>query len=112
VNRDLITKYEEAAIAHGNGTTSGDSNKTNKAYNTLNVTLREITSLGEDENLFTLYNNKNPWARLWAATHTLEVDEKRAIKKLQYISDEGIPIASISARYTLQEWEQGDLTFR
>lgn len=109
---DLISQYKAATVAHGEGTCSGDSHITNQAHDAIGTFLREIISSGKDDDLFTLYDDKDPWVQLWSATHTLEVNENKATAKLQSLADAGIPIVSMTARYTLQEWQSGSLSFR
>ncbi len=111
MKNDLITRYRNAAITHGEGTRSGDSVKTNRAYDELGVSLKKITETGNDELLFSLYDD-DIWVQIWAAAHTLEVNEEKALTKLQVIMDAAIPLASTGARYTIQEWKRGKLTFR
>ncbi len=42
MKNDLITRYRNAAITHGEGTRSGDSVKTNRAYDELGVLLKKL----------------------------------------------------------------------
>ena len=108
----LIDDYKSAAEAHGEGTKEGNSKKANKAYKDLNKVLAELIAQGEDSALLGLLDDPNVWVQLWAAAHTLEVDEQQARAKLQSIVDAAIPIACLDARYTLQGWDSGDLKFR
>ena len=50
--------------------------------------------------------------QLWAATHMLEVDEKKAITKLRNLQAAGKGLVSTSAKYTILEWNEGALSFR
>jgi len=108
----LLQQYKNAAVAHGEGTCGGDSAKANQAHDSLTRLLGEISATGSDPELVALFDDENEWVQLWAATHTLEVDEPKAAAKLQAIADAGIPIASMTARYTLQEWQNGSISFR
>lgn len=112
MKNNLITRYRNAAIAHGEGTRSGDSVKTNRAYDELVVLLKKITETDNDELLFSLYDDDDITVQVWAAAHTLEVNEEKALTKLQIIMNAAIPLASMGARYTIQEWKSGELTFR
>lgn len=109
---DLIKRYRDAAVAHSEGTQSGNSQKTNRAYDIVTETLREMTKSGCDDRLFSLYEDENVSVQVWAAVHTLELNEKKALLKLQCIVDKGIPILSMGARYSIQEWKNGKLRFR
>ena len=109
---DLISDYRDAAIMHGDGIMSGDSKKANQAFDSLQDVLNKLTEIGEDQALLELLSDENVWVQLWAAAHSLETDEHNAKMKLQSLANAGIPIASMDARYTLQEWDNGSLKFR
>lgn len=109
---DLISDYKDTAILHGNGTMSGNKRKANQAYTRLQNILKKITEIDEDKALLDLFSDENVWVRLWAAAHSLEIDETKAKKNLRHLADAEIPIVSMNARYTLQEWDNGSLKFR
>ena len=79
INNTLISEYIETARKHGEGTFSGDSVIANKAYDKLQAILIEIAKSGLDNELFTLYDYGETWIELWSATHTLEIDESKAL---------------------------------
>jgi hypothetical protein len=109
---NLIKEYQTAAKDHGTWTRGGDSDKTNAAHEKMHEVLAALVAAREDGQLFTLYDDSDPWVQLWAATHTLEVDAARATAKLESLQRSGIPLASMCAKYTLQSWKDGDLRFR
>ena len=109
---ELIKRYIETARRHGEGTRTGDYKKANRAYDALARLLQEITAASCDEDLFELYDDDEPWVQSWAAAHTLEIDEQRAVKKLQELMASGLAHVSIDEKYILQEWRSGALRFR
>jgi len=112
IQESRLQAYRDAAAAHGAATKAGDSKNANKAYDDLHSALREITSAKADTSLISLFDDQDLGVQLWAAAHSLEVDEAAARQKLQMLSDADIPLVSMSARYTLMEWKSGKLKFR
>ena len=49
--------------------------------------------------------------KTWAAAHTLELDEPRALEKLRQLESADIPHISFSAEYVIKGWESDDLRF-
>lgn len=109
---DSLAKYRTNAETHGKYTLEGNSTKTNLAYDGLHNALDELISNKADKLLFSLYENSDLSVQLWAATHTLELDERRAMDKLQAIADLGASVISMSARYTIKGWMEGELRVR
>lgn len=110
--RNLIQEYRANAIAHGDGTMSGDRKKTNKAYGQLVKIFHEIITDKADYGLFDLYDDDNLSVQCWAATHTLEIDENRAKAKLNALSEGAFGPISLTAEYVLKGWELNQLKFR
>jgi hypothetical protein len=108
----LLSDYRVSAIAHGSATIEGNSRKTNRAYDRLHETLNKIANSNEDNALLEFFNDTEVWVQLWAAAHSLEIDADKATAKLQSLADAEIPLISMSARYTIKEWENGNLSFR
>ena len=111
MDKELVRKYVELAELHGESTCSGDYKKANRAYDLLIEHFRTIAKESSYEGLFELYSHKNPWVQLWSSSHTLEIDSELALDRLKTISDSGVPIVSMNARYTIQEWNKGKLSF-
>ena len=84
-----ITREQKMAVRE-----SMDLIKTNE--------VTKILELLEDEDL---------WVQLWAASHSLEIDEVKALKKLTEIQEAGIPLVSSSAKYTIEAWNAGELRY-
>jgi hypothetical protein len=53
----------------------------------------------------------DPWVQSWAAAHTLELDETRALKKLEQLTNSQIPLISSCAKHAIEEWKSGQLKF-
>ncbi|WP_127115980.1 DUF2019 domain-containing protein [Shimia sediminis] len=107
-----IAKYREWAAMHGNYTRSGDAKKTNHSHDELQKVLADLIAENADRLLFALFKDDDTSVQLWAAAHTLELDENRAINKLQDLSDLNVPLVSMSARYTIKGWKAGGLRVR
>jgi hypothetical protein len=105
---DWIKKYRGFARDYAEGIRKSNPNKTNRAHDALWDVLKQIVGASCDHLLFDLYSDEE----LWAAAHTLEVYETRAISKLQTLADAGIKGLSLSAEYTIKEWSGGELNFR
>lgn len=109
--RKLIDRYIDLAIAYGNTMDSTDYKKTNLYYDQLQKVFRDLVRLGCDDKLFDLRDHVNVWVKLWAATHTLELDEKESVKVLNKIGQTGGMTAYV-AKNTIQEWDLKNLKFR
>lgn len=112
MENDLIEKYRKLARDYAEGVRNSNPKKTNRAHDALWEVLKQIVGASCDHRLFDLYGDEEPWVQTWAAAHTLEIDETRAISKLQSLADAGIKGLSLSAEYTIKEWRSGELNFR
>jgi hypothetical protein len=65
-----------------------------------------------DRSLFEFFSDIDPRVQLWAATHTLEIAEPDALAKLTMLVESRKPLVSMTARYTIEAWKRGDLSFR
>ena len=109
---NLLADYVAAAREHGQYSSSGQSDMANNAHERLQDTLLALIAEGRDSELLTLYDNPDAWVQLWAGTHTLELDEGKAIAKLESLKAARKPLVSMSAKYTLVAWQEGNLSFR
>jgi len=103
---ELLEDYKQEAIQHGICSEEGDSRRGNKAYDKLHKILKEIKDQGEESRLIELFNDENRWVQLWAASHCLEFEEKKSLKKLKQIKKEKLPHISSDAEYTIMEWKE------
>ena len=110
--RSLLARYRELAERHGKQSFSGDAEKTNRTFDELHTVLAKMVAEEADDCLFSLYEDDDRFVQLWSAAHTLEIDESRATNKLQELVDLGLPIVSMSARYTIAGWNEGRLRVR
>ncbi len=109
--KSLVERYRRLAVSHGIHTLEGDADAANCDYDRLKETFLDMFKNGEANELFGLYDDPDPWVQSWAASHTLEVDEKVALEKLGMLATAGIPHVSTSAKYTILEWKAGALRF-
>src|SRR4051794_29180510 len=107
-----LNEYRHHAIEHGTRTREGDAEGANASYDRLHAVLVAIDGEGRERELFSLYEDDDPWVQTWAATHTLEIDEGRALAKLEQLAKSGISHVDTGAKYTIQEWNNGNLRFR
>lgn len=112
MNSRRIAEYKEWAVGHGEETRSGNSKGANRAYDKLAEKLGQISAASQDAELFPLYEDEDLWVQSWAATHTLEIDEQRAVGKLRELVESGDAHLRTDAFYILQEWSAGRLRFR
>jgi hypothetical protein len=109
---DDLTQYRTAAKEHGKCSLSGESDLANEAYAKLQEAFHALIAKGEDASICDLYDDPDLWVQLWAATHTLEIAENKAVVKLRHLQAARKPVLSMNAKYTLLEWEKGSLSFR
>jgi hypothetical protein len=107
-----LNDYRVAAAQHGEYTRAGESDLANTAHSRLQQALLALIADGSDSQIMDLYNDSDPWVQLWAATHTLEIDEQKAMAKLTSLQNDRKPILSLSAKYTLKSWQEGKIAFR
>ena len=106
-----LDEYRRHAANHGVHTMEGDAAKSNESYFRLQDAFIALVGEGKRNELFRLYDDVDPCVQVWAAAHTLEIDESRALAKLEQLEKSGIPHASFDAKYTIQEWTSGNLKF-
>jgi len=108
----LTSNYASAAAAHGLSSTTGDHCQANKEYKTLAEICKELRRRGIDaqKHLLSLLDNKTPYVRLWAASHSLEFSPKSAENVLEHLAKCG-GVPGFDAEITLQEWRKGTLKF-
>lgn len=107
---DTITKYRNAAIAHGEASETGDWKTVNKNYDIVSECYAKLKSSAEGrKKIIELMDDLNKYAQLWAATHSLPLDH-RAQEKLSLLSKEP-GILGFNAEMTLEEWRKGNLKF-
>lgn len=107
----LIDEYRRHAADQGRFAMKDDADASDESYGRLQAAFHSLVREGKRTELFRLYEDVDPWVQWWAAAHTLEVDDVRAIAKLEQLEHSGIPLVSSGARYTIQEWENGELRF-
>ena len=106
-----LNSYIHHAGENGRCCFEEDSEAANAAYWALAREYEILVNNGELNLLFSLYEHDNKWVQIWAAAHPLEVDEARALAKLQQLLKAPEQFVSHSAKYTLQEWKLGELHF-
>ena len=107
----LLDEYRRHAYDHGLFTAAGDADRINASYDRLRGAFLALAGAGQRRELFRLYDDASLSVQGWAATHTLEIDEARALAKLAEIEKSADPHASMDAEYTIREWKNGQLKF-
>ena len=105
-----LNNYVRYAADHGRFAAT-DPAANHAAYDSIQREFRELARNGEGGLLFDLYDHENPEVQVWAAGHTLEIDEARALSKLEQLQHAEIPHVSTAAEYTILEWKAGNLRF-
>ena len=106
----LISKYKEAALAHGTASYSGDYRIANREYENLIAIIREIIGRGHsaEDAFLALLSDENAFVKIWAATHALAFAPTQGEKALSEASQ--LPgLAGSTATLTLQEYREGRL---
>lgn len=106
-----LDEYRRHAADHGAHMVECDADATNASYDRLRDVFMSLAREGKRNELFALYNDMDLAVQGWAAVHTLEVDEARALAKLAELEASQQPEISSNAKYTIQEWKLGDLHF-
>jgi hypothetical protein len=108
--QDVIERYRQGAIAHGDTSNPKKANKGAKQLHACYKVLRE-SEVGR-EALISLMEDREPNVRGWAAAHCLQWAPKQARPVLEALSKSDVPWQlSSSAEMTLQEYDKGRLTF-
>jgi len=108
----LVDSYREAAVEHGKATELGDFGSANRAAHVVAAIHSELSRRGPGarECLKSLLSDREPAARLWAASHVLDLAPSKAAEVLEEIAS-GPSILGMSAATTLKEWRAGRLKF-
>lgn len=104
-----VAEYRRLVIARNHALNSKEQNR---LYDAVIDHFRKMIAKNTDWNLFSLYDDSDPGVQCAAATHTLELDEARAIAKLTELEHKQIPLVSTTAHYCIKEFKNGKLRFR
>jgi hypothetical protein len=105
----LLGNYRLHAVEHAASTERGDAEATNSAYDRLQEAYATILRSGHANELVSLLEDVEPAVQLWAAADLLKVEENLAAAKLEELASADIPHVSLSAYWTLREWNAGTL---
>jgi len=107
--KHALSLFEKYNVQRGDALNSGNSKKANSCYDKI----RNIVTYLKEEKaisiLSTFYNHPNPYVRLNASANLLPIDEKRSLSVIKTIANEEKGIISVTAKYTIKEWENGNL---
>lgn len=103
----LLDQYVNSAIAHGDASVDGNHNKANLNYDKIVKCFKELQKAGGSEKLLDLLRHDDASVRLWAATHSLESNEHKAVAVLHELSIAD-HFSSLSAQIVLDQWEKGE----
>ena len=107
----LLDDYRRHAADHGAYMIEGEADSSNESYDRLQEVFIALVRKGRRDELFRLYDDVDSSVQCWAAAHTLEVDETRALAKLAHLEKSGVPHVGMDAEYTIKEWKNGVLRF-
>lgn len=108
-NDDLLKQYRRYAKEHGASTEDGDHIIANKAHDGIVLVLKQMMAVNKVDDLCEFLRDPDDWVRLWAATHTLKVKEKAALKVLKQLSKKD-GLVGFDAENVINEWEEGNLS--
>lgn len=108
---DLLRVYREAALTHAAASMSGRHRVANRAFDSLGMLRREISSRGASgqEGLRALLEDEENGVRVWAATHCLPFAAHEAEAVLKEVAAHAKGSVGLSAEVTLSEWKAGRL---
>lgn len=107
----LKEQFRRAAIVHGEGTETGDYEKSNKAYDRTVALVKEMRLLSDRGRalLTSLLSDSDAAVRSSAACYLLPLDERMAIPVLEEVARSTLPLVGFSAEMVLREWRAGRL---
>ena len=108
----LLVRYRLFVLAVKDAEKTEIVKKIWKAHDKVHDVLLEMIDEKVDIKLFDLYDDSEELVQLWAAKHTLEIDEKRALTKLDELRHSPRDTISSGAQFTQIGWENGTLSFR
>jgi hypothetical protein len=106
----VINEYRLFAQNHGRATLDGESAQANINYDRIIESLHKIRQFGNEGNvaLLLLTEDADQSVRCWAATHSLNYNERKAKEILKKLS-KGKGIIAFDAKIILNEWKKGTL---
>lgn len=103
---ELVARYHDSGIAHGDATDQGEPEKGNIFADAMISISKEIAARKTREEIYAkLLLDKQDHVRVWAASHALEVLPSLAVSTLEEI-EKGGGSNGFSAKYTLKGWRQ------
>jgi len=109
---ELLERYREAAIKHGQGTPAGDPKLTNRSHDIIVSTFKEIKREEYGlERLAKFLEDEDTSVRSWAACNLLHIEKFHSRKILEHIENTDATILGFDAKMTLKEWDTGKLIF-
>lgn len=105
---DLLAQYREAAVRTGDS----DADLANRWHDRMHSCYKELREVEEGRTgICALMSDENTSVRLWAASHCLFWAPEQACEVLRAIQRENVFPHSFTAEITLEEFENGTLSF-
>lgn len=103
--------FVESAKEHGQGIIEGDPNITNRAYDRVVSAIKDLRKCPDRGELFLtgLLGREDLSVVRAAATYLLPLREKEAVRALERVAKDGLPLIAFGADMTLKEWRAGRL---
>jgi hypothetical protein len=107
----LKDQFRRVAIVHGEGTETGDNQKSNEAYDREVALVKEMRLLSDRGRalLSSLLSDSDAAVRSSAASCLLPLDESTTIPILEHVARSTLPLVGPSAEMVLREWRSGRL---
>ena len=107
---ELVREYEQAAAAHGQALTAGDSRSANRAHDRVATAYRELRNRAVAHHLLPLLSSEDKNVRLWVAAHALEFAPEQGEPCLLELAARP-SLLRTRAEHTLKAWREGTLKF-
>lgn len=104
----IISEFELFCIKNDIAAKDLNTNLANKYAKRIINCYLQLKELGRVSDLGKLLKSENENVRLWAATHTLQINTLESKEVLKTLAAKPGPNA-LSAEMTLREWERGNL---
>lgn len=113
---NLLKEYRKTALLYKQAEDECNFSLKDKASKKSIEILGLLVRLGEDKKIEIFLEDEEVVVQMFAATHLLEVEEKKAIKKLQEIKSnskiEEMSITQMNASMIIDAWHSGKLKIR
>jgi hypothetical protein len=108
----IVKNFINASIKQGESLEEGNWKVANRQYKIIEKSYHQLNELGKEgeKELVKLLDYNNDYVKLWSATYSLPIEEVKAKKILEILSNKTRGLG-LTAKMTIEEWEKGNLKF-